>query len=188
MQFQFKITIGTTEITVVENAESQAEFVEKVSFFSGLPTTGPNGETDLKLVHRRTKEGYNYYSIVSEKAGKEFNLGQSQKEPGKLFGKGWEDLYVGEQGDTNVVGGIGTQQAQPVPQTQQAAPQQFQQQQFQQPVQQVQQPVPQPIQQAPQPAQAAPQQVQQPVQAAPAPVTNGANQQVANDVLAKFGI
>ncbi len=178
MQFQFKITIGSTEITVVENAESQAQFVEKVSFFSGLPTTGPNGETDLKFLHRTTKEGYNYYSIVSEKAGKEFNLGQSNKEPGKLYGKSWEDLYVGEENVASPTQGIGTQQPQPTTQsimTQQPVPLQQQAVHLQVPV--TQQPVPL--------------QPQAPVTPPAQPLPNGAanaNQQVANDVLAKFGI
>lgn len=188
MQFQFKVTIGSTEITVIETADSQAQFVEKVSFFSGLPTEGPNGETDLKFLHRTTKEGYNYYSIVSEKAGKEYNLGQSQKVPGELFGKGWEDLYVAETTDT-AAAGIGAQVAQPVPQ------------QVVQPVAQVVNPlsttqvvqpltptqVVQPVAQVVQPVAQVGQPTTVPVAATPA---NGAaaNQKVANDVLAKFGI
>ena len=95
--------MGDTEISVMENAETQQEFFEKISFFSSLPKVGPNGETDLKFSYRKTKEGYEYFSIISEKAGQEYKFGQSQKDPGQLFAKGWEDIYVGNgQSNTKV--------------------------------------------------------------------------------------
>lgn len=95
MEVKFKLNIGGMEYTVTETAENHAEFIEKVSFFSDLPKLGPNGEDDLKFTYRQTpKEGHKYYSLVSDKAGKEYKLGQSQKQPGELYGKGWEDVYV----------------------------------------------------------------------------------------------
>lgn len=158
MQFQFKINVGDTEITIVESAETQAEFVEKISFFSGLPTEGPNGEKDLKFVARETKEGYKYYSLVSEQAGQEYNFGQSQKKKGELFGKGWEQIFAGNNNQqAQVPQQQPVQQQQPIPQPQQV----------QNPVQQ---------QQVPQTQTNVPQQVQQ------------QNQQVADDVLSKFGL
>lgn len=189
MEIQFKLNIGGMEITITEQAENQAEFVEKVAFFSTLPNKGPNGEDDLKLVHRVTSKGHNYYSIISEQAQKEYKLGQSQREPGKLFGKGWEDLYNPE----NANNGVSNQadpfaqaaQQQPVQQQQQPAQQQqasydpFAQAAQQQPVQQ------QPVQQADPFAQqlAQPQQ-----QTPPSNNTPAANNQVVNDVLSQFNI
>lgn len=163
MQFQFKINVGENEITITETAENQAEFVEKIAFYSGLPTEGPNGEKDLKFVFRTTKEGYKYYSLVSESAGQEFTFGQSQKKPGELFNKGWEPIFQSNN-----------QQQQQAPQ-QQNMPQQ---QATPQPQQNIQN---QPVQPQALAQQAAPAQPQVPPQ-------TQQNQQVANDVLAKFGI
>ncbi len=182
MQIQFKLNLGGMEFTVVETADTHAEFFEKVTFFSDLPKVGPNGENDLRFVHRQTKEGHNYYSLISDLANKEYKFGQSQKNPGALFGKGWEEKYVPVEGATQAAGATsGFGQAQPV--TQQTVNQAAQviTQPVQQPVAQVvQQPVAQVVTQPVQP-----QVVQQPVvnQTQPA-----ANQAVANDVLSQFGI
>ncbi len=96
MNFQLKLNIGETEFVINDVAASHQDFFQRASFWSSLPKTGPNGETDLKLEHRITKEGYSYYSIVSEKAGQELQLGQSQKQPGVLFVKGWVSLVRGQ--------------------------------------------------------------------------------------------
>lgn len=93
MKFSFEITVGKTKFTIQEDAENHLDFVKKASFFTSLPTHGPNGEDDLELRARKTKKGY-YYSIVSPSAKKEFKLGVSQQEPGTLFPKGWDDLYA----------------------------------------------------------------------------------------------
>lgn len=97
MKVQFELTIGENKFTLSEDVESHSDFFKKLDFYSGLPKTGPNGETDLVLRHRvaKTKDGKPcaYFSIVSEKAGKEFKFGQSQSVVGSLFPKGWEDLY-----------------------------------------------------------------------------------------------
>lgn len=146
MQFSFEIVVGKTKFTITENAENHKDFIKKASFFTALPTQGPNGEDDLKLVHRVTTQGHEYFSIVSETAKKEFKLGQA-KDMVTLYPKGWDDLFVG--------------------QNEQAAPVQQQTQ--------VQQTVAAPVQQAPAPtpqaAAPAPTPVQQaaPVQQAPAP-------------------
>lgn len=180
MQIQFKLNLGGMEFTVIESADTHAEFIEKVSFFSDLPKVGPNGEDDLRFVHRQTKEGHNYYSLISDLANKEYKLGQSQKNPGALFGKGWEDKYVPVEDTTQVATATGFGQ-QPV--TQQApVTQQVQQPVVNQAAQVVQQQVvQQPVQQ---------QVVQQPVvnQAVPTTAPTVANQAVANDVLSQFGI
>lgn len=92
MQISFKKTIGNQEFTFTLVANTQKEFFEKVAFYASLPTTGPNGETDLVVTHRNPK-GYNYYSIVSEKAGKELLFGQINDQSQTLFAKDWQDLY-----------------------------------------------------------------------------------------------
>lgn len=95
MQVEYKLTIGQDEFRITGNVETEIEFFEKMSFYAGLPKTGPNGETDLKLTFRSTKEGYKYYSLVSEQAGQEFKFGQVKDAGGELFPKGWEALYRG---------------------------------------------------------------------------------------------
>lgn len=95
INFSYEIQIGDTRFNIQETATDHLDFFKKVSFFTSLPTEGPNGEKDLKLVARKTNKGY-YYSVVCESAKKEFKLGVSQQEPGTLFPKGWEDLYAGD--------------------------------------------------------------------------------------------
>ena len=112
MQFSFKKVIGETEFTIIETADNTKELIKKVAFFSSLPSVGPGGETDLVLTHRTTKEGHEYYSIVSQKAKKEFNLGQN-KDMISLFAKGWDDLFIPENNVQNTnVGPQGLGQAQ----------------------------------------------------------------------------
>ncbi len=97
MKFSFNIKIGQTEIEITEDAESHQDFVKKLSFFTTIPTAGPGGETDLRFVHRKTSGGHEYYSLISDLAGKEFKFGQSKREPGTLFCKGWEDKFQGDE-------------------------------------------------------------------------------------------
>lgn len=102
MKVQFELAIGENKFTLIEDVETHTDFFKKLNFYSTLPKTGPNGETDLVLRHRvattRAGKKVDYYSIVSEKAGKEFKFGQSQQIQGALFPKGWEPLY-GANGD-----------------------------------------------------------------------------------------
>lgn len=184
MQVEYKLKLGQDEFVIKAEAKTQAEFFEKMSFFSSIPKVGPNGEDDLQLVHR-TPQGYNYYSLVSKKAKMEYKFGQSKENIGNLFGKGWEPLYT--QGETGNGAAPGIVSGAPIGQ-----PQQTQAVGIQAPTQQV---TPQP-QQAIQPQiipqnQPIPQtQVAQPLPtAAPAPAVNTAQvQTVATDVLARFGI
>lgn len=169
MEFEFELLVGSSKFMIRDQAESHAEFFEKASFFANLPLVGPNGETDLKLLHRTTSKGHNYYSIVSEKAKLEFKFGQSQQNPGSLFAKGWKPLYERNSDNDNQIQrtnngvGLGVNQA---PQFNNVGLGNTQ------PQQQVQQQVTQQNLQN----QSVPPQVQQ------------NNQQVASDVLAKFGI
>lgn len=89
------IKLGSRVLNVSFVADSELEIFKKASFLmSDIPQVGPNGETDLRLLYRRTQDGdYDYYSIVSDKAGQEFQFGQSKKNPGQLFPKGWVKLY-----------------------------------------------------------------------------------------------
>lgn len=95
MKFSFKKKIGDTEFVFEETAEDMIEFFKKASVISGLPSKGPNGETDLVVTHRTTKEGHVYLSIVSKQASKEFQVGQSLKKKGEIFPKEWEPLFEG---------------------------------------------------------------------------------------------
>jgi hypothetical protein len=93
MQVQFELVVGENKFTLTENVENHSEFFQKLHFYSTLPKVGPNGETDLVLTFRVAQGQYEYYSIVSKKAGLEYKFGQSKKNDGSLFGKGWEPVY-----------------------------------------------------------------------------------------------
>ena len=94
MKFRFTKTIGQTQFTFEDECKDHQEFFEKASFFSSLPSVGPNGETDLVITHRTTKKG-DYFSIRSNKADKEFLLGQYKDKKGSLFPKKWEPIFHG---------------------------------------------------------------------------------------------
>lgn len=175
-QVEYKIKLGSDEFTLRLDVKDTVEFFEKLSFYSNLPKTGPNGETDLKITHRTTTEGYNYYSIVSEKAGMEYKFGQPKEAPTKMYGKGWEPLFKKDgEAAPRAAAPIGVQapligQTQVAPQPQFVAPSPT-------PVA-----VPTPI--ATPQVVATPQQIAPAVTAAPAPQTAA----IANNVLARFGI
>lgn len=171
MKFSFEIKIGQTKFIIEETAETAKEFFEKSAFFTGLPTTGPDGEDDLQLVHREVK-GFEYYSIVSQKAKKEFKFGQHKDMKG-LFPKGWEELYVHPTAQNNNSLEQGYEEGEEVQQPLKAAP----------PRKGLgstglgrQVSAPQPSHSAPVPSSNQP------------PRNSGANSQVTNDVLAKYGI
>ena len=104
MQVEYTIKLGQDEFKLIANVENEIEFFQRLSFYSSLPKTGPNGETDLKISHRTTKEGHNYYSLVSELAGQEFRFGLlTAKNGGGLYPKGWAPIYRGD-GQTEQVG------------------------------------------------------------------------------------
>jgi len=100
MQFQFKLTIGRTEFTFTETAETHKEFFEKAHFYTTLPRVGPNGEDDLELRFRETKDGYTYYSLVSPSAKQEMTFGQSKQSPGELFSKDWAPLFGSDRANS----------------------------------------------------------------------------------------
>lgn len=127
MQVQFKLTIGENEFTLVDTVESHTDFFKKMSFYSTLPKVGPNGETDLVIQHRVAQKQYDYYSIISQKAGMEFRFGQAKDAKGTLFAKGWEPIYKGDGTETEgqttgaPTAGLGAAAAQPA-QTQTSTP------------------------------------------------------------------
>jgi hypothetical protein len=166
MQVEFNLKLGKDEFLLKVDVANAVEFFEKLSFYSSLPRLGPNGEDDLKITHRTTNDGYNYYSLVSEKAGMEFKFGQPKEDPKGLFPKSWSPIYKGEVGSTDQTQVNMTPRQQP----------KVNQDQVVRPTPAVTQSV------LPTPAQ-----VQAPVQAPPVQVTQAA-QKSANDVLARFGI
>lgn len=96
MKVQFELTIGENKFTLIEDVENHSDFFKKLHFYSTLPKTGPNGETDLVLTYRVAQKQYEYFSIVSQKAQMEFKFGQLKESKGGLFAKGWEPLYTGD--------------------------------------------------------------------------------------------
>lgn len=183
LQVEYRLKLGQDEFVIKAEVKDEKEFFEQMSFYSSLPKTAPGGASDLKLSYRTTTEGHKYYSLVSEKEKLEFKFGQNKENKGGgLFPKGWEPLYQGGQDQqvqgTQSAGGTAGFIQPPQPQ----APVQ-QQQQFINPAPQ---PIPQPQTFAPPIGQtAAPQPVQQTQPQAPA---NPQVNQVASNVLARFGI
>src|SRR5438270_6181492 len=96
LQVEYKFKLGEDEYTIHAEVKSQKDFFQAMSFYAGLPKTGPNGETDLKLTYRCVKE-FEYYSIVSQEADQEYRFGQYKDQSG-LFEKGWEPLFHAERG------------------------------------------------------------------------------------------
>lgn len=128
LNIEYRLKLGQDEFIIKADVKNEKEFFEKMSFYSSLPKTAPNGATDLKLVVRTTKKG-TYYSLISETEKVEFQLGQ-HKEGGTMYPKGWIPLYQAEQEQGAPVP-FGSQEAQttntqqaPVPfgATQHAAP------------------------------------------------------------------
>lgn len=96
MQVEYRLKLGQEEFLLKVDVNNVLEFFEKLSFYSNIPKVGPNGETDLKISHRTTTQGYNYYSLVSEQAGMEYRFGQPKEDPKILFPKGWQPIFKGE--------------------------------------------------------------------------------------------
>lgn len=95
LNIEYRLKLGQDEFIIKADVKNEKEFFEKMSFYSSLPKTAPNGATDLKLVVRTTKKG-TYYSLISESEKVEFQLGQ-HKEGGTMYPKGWIPLYQAEQ-------------------------------------------------------------------------------------------
>jgi hypothetical protein len=97
LQVEYKLKLGQDEFTLKAEVQDEVEFFEKMSFYSNLPKSTPNGSTDLKLAFRALKDGNKYYSIVCESEKLEFRFGLlKEKSGGGLFPKGWEPLYQKE--------------------------------------------------------------------------------------------
>lgn len=184
MKVIYRLKLGQDEFELQAEVKDEKDFFETMSFYSNLPKAAPNGATDLKLVFRTTKKGHKYYSLVSETEKKEFKLGQNlEANGGGLFCKGWDDLYQGEQeeseqqeGQQAAVIGAPAKTAVAAPKAQpaktQAAP--------------IQAPTPAAM---PAPQTITPTPAAAPVEAAPAaPVASQKVTATANNVLARFGI
>lgn len=176
MQVEYRLKLGQEEFILKVDVANAIEFFEKLSFYSSLPKVGPAGETDLKITHRTTPQGYNYYSIVSEQAGQEFKFGQPKEDPKVLFPKGWSPLFRGEEESQQQSAGVGVQPQRPAVTTQIGRPTSIGTAGI---------PIPQPTVIAP--PVAVPSQIQA-TQAAPVQAPSPAVQKSANDVLARFGI
>jgi hypothetical protein len=95
MNIQYRFKVGQSEFTLTLDVENEKDFFKQVSFYSSLPSVGPNGEDDLQITFR-TAGKYTYYSLVSQKAQQEFAFGQHLEGNG-LFPKGWQPLYKANQ-------------------------------------------------------------------------------------------
>lgn len=96
MQIEIEFTVGDKRLKITEEVEGHADFFTKMEFWDSIPRTGPNGETELKFVHR-TPKGFDYYEVICEKAKMRFQFGQSKEEKGRLFPKGWTPMHEGDE-------------------------------------------------------------------------------------------
>src|SRR5215468_8992366 len=94
MKFEFDLRVGDRVIRIMDEAETQTEFFQKMAFWDTIPKAGPNGEAELHFTYR-TPQGYEYYSIACPDAGLEFKFGQFQKNKNSLFPKTWEQILHG---------------------------------------------------------------------------------------------
>ncbi len=88
MKAILQLTVGDDVLAVEHEIGNIKDLFKFHSMFADIPKTGPHGESDLKLCFRKTQEGFEYYSVVSPKAGMEFMFGQT-KVGQELFPKGW---------------------------------------------------------------------------------------------------
>jgi hypothetical protein len=94
MKAMLQLSLGDDLLTIESEITNVKDLFKFHSMFADIPKQGPNGEDDLHLYYRKTKEGYEYYSVVSPKAGMEFEFGQA-KIGGELFPKGWVKIQRG---------------------------------------------------------------------------------------------
>ncbi|MBP6821518.1 MAG: hypothetical protein KA368_08245 [Acidobacteria bacterium] len=94
MKIRFKKRVGDMEFEIEDEAATQSALFGVVEFWSCLPTEGPGGEKDLRFAHRQAQD-FDFYEIVSDKAGQRFCFGQRKGKghEGELFPKGWEPVF-----------------------------------------------------------------------------------------------
>ena len=98
MQFELTKKIGKTTFVFKKVVQNHCEFMKLASFLQELPETGPNGEEDVRLVHRHVR-GNDFYSLICDSAGMEYKLGQ-YKTPreGELYCKGvWAPVFRNQE-------------------------------------------------------------------------------------------
>lgn len=127
MKFTVPFNFGDRTIMIEFEADSPADFIEKIAFYDSLPAATPKGATDLRFLVRRPKdksgERVTYYSIISPEDKLEFKLHQHRANPKSLYCTGeWVRLVSGrDTGDdeepTERNAELPTQQAQASPVT-----------------------------------------------------------------------
>lgn len=128
MKHTFPFNFGDRTIMIEFEADTPADFIEKIAFYDSLPAATPNGATDLRFLVRRPKDKQGnpvtYYSIISLKDNLELKLHQHRANPKSLYSKGeWVRLVSGrdtgddEEPPTERSAEPSTQQAQASPVT-----------------------------------------------------------------------
>lgn len=93
MKFTFDLRLGDRTIRIEDDATTEHELWRKLAFWDSLPTSGPNGETDLRFSYR-TPQGFEFFALECRSIGQEFKFGQ-KKDDKHLFPKGWEAMQHG---------------------------------------------------------------------------------------------
>lgn len=103
-ELTLKVNLAPTvqvEATAADARQAMRGIGELVMMFQHGPCGNPNCGSDRVVpVHKRTKQGYDYYYLQCSKCSWEFNFGQRQSD-GALFPKeseGWQAPYQGGSG------------------------------------------------------------------------------------------
>ena len=102
MKLEIKFTVGDKELRIEEDVASHGELFSKLEFWDSIPRTGPNGEKDLRFVHR-VHQGYDFFEVICESASQRFPFGQRKEPKGELFPKGWEPMHGHDDAQTEAV-------------------------------------------------------------------------------------
>lgn len=98
MKYTATFTIGNTTHTIEQEVGSHKEYFQAAAFWDSLPRVGPNGETDLIIVHRTPKKDGEYLSYIEiqcPSAKKRFEIGEHKQSKRGMYPKtsrGWIDL------------------------------------------------------------------------------------------------
>lgn len=97
MKVVYQTQMGATIEQDVADTKKAFAFLAVAQEIFGVKKCGNCGSPNVRLLYR-TPQGYEFYSVKCDDCGHELKFGQ-QKETGRLFPKGWEPPYEGDEDD-----------------------------------------------------------------------------------------
>jgi len=100
MKIRYNATQAASFEAEVPGVMDAFRFISYCDDVFGIPECGQchAPKDELRLVHRRTKEGYDYHSVECKKCHYSFKFGVTQTNPPRLFPRtkdGWVEPYRG---------------------------------------------------------------------------------------------